>query len=275
MICVICGSNTSKIIANKVRDSLKHKIIQCIKCSHVQLFPVPSREEDKKFYDNNQQEKNLNPSISLQEHRKKKIIDTKKRFELISKIYKKNDRILEIGSGHGFLLEKMNESGFDVIGLEVSKERRKISKKVTKCKILNINLMDKNIDIGKFDLIVFFQVLEHISDSETFLKNLKNILKKKGTLIIEVPNYNDFQIELNTTYKKWHFQNAHIHYFTPKILKKILQKSGFNNIKIMGMQRYGIGNMFNWKINKKPQLHSPDFEFEEGYQWIEKIINNI
>jgi len=270
MKCIFCGSNSKKIIANKVRDSSKNKVIQCKKCNQIQLNPIPSRVEDEIFYDNNLQEKNQNHSSSLQEHRKKSFNDTKRRVELVSKLCKKNDRVLEIGSGYGFFLEEMRKLGFDIIGIEVSKERRKISKRVTKSKILNINLMDENLNIKKFDVIIFFHVLEHISDSISFLKNLKKILNKNGKVIIEVPNYNDFQIELNVAYKEWHFQRAHIHYFTPKTLKKILQKSGFKNIRIVGVHRYGIGNMFNWKINKKPQLDSPDFEFRDGYQWIEK-----
>jgi 2-polyprenyl-3-methyl-5-hydroxy-6-metoxy-1,4-benzoquinol methylase len=268
--CIFCGNNTSKIITDKVRDSLKNKVIQCKKCNHIQLNPVPSRVDDEVFYDSNLQEKNQNHLISLQEHRKKSRIDTKRRVDLVSKSCKKKDRILEIGSGYGFFLEEMRKMGFNVTGIEVSKERREISKRVTKSKILNINLMDENFNIEKFDVIVFFHVLEHISDSISFLKNLKKILNRNGKVIIEVPNYNDFQIELNEDYKKWYFQRAHIHYFTPKTLKKILQKGGFNNIRIVGVQRYGIGNMFNWKINKKPQLDLPDFEFKDGYQWIEK-----
>jgi len=270
MECVLCGNNSAKIISSKVRDSKINKVIKCEKCDHVQLSPIPSRDEDIIFYDNNLQEKNLKQSFSLRDHKKKSKIDTRRRFDLVSTICKKTDKILEIGSGYGFFLEEMKKSGYDITGLEVSKERRNISKKVTKAKILDKNLMEKNVDFGKFDVIVFFHVLEHISDSVSFLKNLKKILTENGRIIIEVPNYNDFQIDLNDAYRKWHFQRAHIHYFTPKTLKKILQKSGFKNITINGIQRYGIGNMLNWKINKKPQLGSPDFDFDDGYEMIER-----
>jgi len=270
MKCVLCRNNSSDVISKTVRDSSKNKIIQCKKCNHVQLFPIPLREEDQEFYDNNLQEKNQKHSSSLKDHREKSRIDTKRRIDFVSKICKKKDKVLEIGSGYGFFLEGMKEKGFNITGLEVSKERRKISKKVTTAEILNINLMDENLEIGKFDVIVFFHVLEHMSDSINFLKNLKKILNKKGKIIIEVPNYDDFQINLNSNYKNWHFQRAHIHYFTPKTLKNTIQKSGFQKITIAGIQRYGIGNMFNWKINKKPQLKSPDFEFKGKYQWIDQ-----
>ncbi len=271
MQCIFCGSKLNRVISKKVRDSNKNKVIQCISCNHIQLNPIPSREEDEKFYNNDLQEKNNRSySSSLKDHRKRSLNDTKRRVKLIVKICKKSDQMLEIGSGYGFFLEEMRKCGFKITGIEVSKERRNISKKVTKSKILNINLMDENLKIGKFDVIMFFHVLEHISDSISFLKNLKKAQNKNGKIIIEVPNHNDFQNKLNQYYKQWNFQRAHIHYFTPKTLTMILKKSGFKNVKIIGVQRYGIENMFNWKINKKPQLDSPDFEFKDGYQWIDK-----
>jgi len=46
MKCIFCGDNTSRIIANKVRDSSKNKVVQCKKCNHIQLTPIPSRIED-------------------------------------------------------------------------------------------------------------------------------------------------------------------------------------------------------------------------------------
>src|SRR3972149_3183491 len=84
MKCIFCGSNSKKIIANKVRDSSKNKVIQCKKCNQIQLNPIPSRVEDEIFYDNNLREKNQNHSSSLQEHRKKSFNDTKRRVELVS-----------------------------------------------------------------------------------------------------------------------------------------------------------------------------------------------
>jgi 2-polyprenyl-3-methyl-5-hydroxy-6-metoxy-1,4-benzoquinol methylase len=270
--CLICGNVSNKIVSNYVRDSTKHKIIQCKKCNHVQINPIPSRKENEIFYDNNQQSKNVNDLTSLQEKRKAKHNDTKRRIALLNKICKKTDKILEIGSGHGFFLEEVRKSGFNIMGIEVSKTRREISKKITKSKIINVNLMDgEHLDIGKFDVIVLFHVFEHISEQTSFLKNLKKILNKNGKIIIEVPNYDDFQIKLNKEYKKWFFQFAHIHYFTSKSLKKIFQKNGFKNIEIVGVQRYGIENMLYWKNSKKPQLKLANFEFkEEGYEFIDK-----
>ena len=58
------------------------------------------------------------------------------------------------------------------------------------------------------------------------------------------------------------------------ILKKILSRSGFHSVKIFGIQRYGIENMFNWRINLKPQLDKPSFKIDKDYEWLEKNYKN-
>ena len=267
--CIICNGNLKFIISNHVRDSKNHKVIRCSKCKHVQLNPVPSMEEDKIFYDNNLQEKNIHYNGSIKENRKKGLSDLSRRVEFVSKITPKNGKILEIGSGYGFFLEQMIKKNYDIVGIEVSKERRVISKKVTKAKVLDVNIMSDEINLGKFHSIVLFHVLEHISNLEQFLQNMRQMLYQNGNVVIEVPNFDDYQIPINYEYKEWNLQRAHIHYFNPKTIKFILQKNGFKKINIFGVQRYGMGNMFNWKINRKPQLENPLFEFKEGYEEIE------
>ena len=88
-------------------------------------------------------------------------------------------------------------------------------------------------------------------------------------LIIEVPNSNDLLLENNTPYRKWNWQLAHISYFNPKTLKQILKVTKYKKIKIQGIQRYGLENMFNWKIIGKPQLAKPSYEIEDNYDWLE------
>ena len=267
--CILCNNKSFSIFSSYVRDSKNHKVVKCKKCNHIQLFPIPNLDDEKKFYDENLQDKNINDVGSIKRAHKKMIDDTKRRIELVSKITPKHGAILEIGSGHGFFLEMMRKKGFKMLRIEISKEKRKISKKITRVKILDININEQNTNSGLFDTIVFFHVLEHMTEPVKFLINCQKLLKPKGRIIIEVPNANDFQIHLNKAYKEFYWQRAHISYFTPKILQKILQKSGLKNNKIFGVQRYSIENMFNWKLTNKPQIDEPTYNLPKFYSWIE------
>ncbi len=267
--CILCKFSKLDIIASRVRDSDKHRVIKCTKCGHVQLSPIPTLDQDKKFYDKNLQDRNINYHGSIDENRKKSVDDTIRRFDLIRKLAPKNVKILEIGSGHGFFLELMYQKGYNITGIEISKEKRKISKKVTSAKVLDIDINTQIPHVNDFDIIVMFHVLEHIINPIDFLKKIKKLLASKGKIIVEVPNYDDFQLKLNKYYTAFYWQRAHIHYFTPQVLKEIFNQADLRS-KIIGIQRYSIENMFNWKLNNKPQMNNPLFNLTSEYEWIEK-----
>ena len=273
--CILCKHGKFALISKQVRDSKKHKIIRCLKCNHMQLYPIPTLNDEKKFYDENLQDKNINDVGSIKRARRKMMPDNTRRYQFIKKIIPKKSRVLEIGSGHGFFLEIMKTNGFDIIGYDISKEKRKYSKKITNVPVYDININEK-ISLGnKFDIVVLFHTLEHIADPITLLKNIKKLLKPKGKILIEVPNSDDFHLKLNKFYKEFYWERAHIHYFNPKILKNVIQKSGFKNIRIIGVQRYGIENFFHWKLKNKPQMENPSYSLPIELNWIEKNYKNF
>ena len=273
--CILCKNEKFQLISKKTRDSKKHKIIRCLKCNHIQLFPIPTLIDEKKFYDENLQDKSINDIGSIKRARRKMMYDNIRRYQFIQKIISKKSRVLENGSGHGFFLEIMKTNGFDIIGYDISKEKRKYSKKITDVPVYDININEKIPADNKFDIVVLFHTLEHITEPITLLKNIKKLLKPKGKILIEVPNSDDFHLKLNKFYKEFYWERAHIHYFNPKILKNVIQKSSFKNIRIVGVQRYGIENFFHWKLKNKPQMENPSYSLPIELNWVEKNYKNF
>ena len=268
--CILCKHSKFALISNQVRDSKKHKIIRCLKCNHMQLYPIPTFNDEKKFYDENLQEKNINDVSSIKRARRKMMPDNTRRAELVSKIITKRSRILEIGSGHGFFLDIMKKNGYNVTGFEISKEKRKYSKKVTKVPVLDININEKTPTAKPFDIVVLFHTLEHIIDPITLLKNIKKLLKPKGKVLVEVPNCDDFHLGLNKFYKEFYWERAHIHYFNSKSLKTVINLGGFKGIKITGVQRYSIENFFHWRLKNKPQMENPTYSLSGKLNWLDE-----
>ena len=268
--CILCKNEKFQLISKKTRDSKKHKIIRCLKCDHIQLFPVPTLNDEKKFYDENLQDKNINDVGSIKRARRKMMPDNTRRAELVSKIITKRSRILEIGSGHGFFLDIMKKNGYDITGFEISKEKRKYSKKVTKVPVLDININEKIPTVKPFDIVVLFHTLEHIIDPVILLKNIKKLLKPKGKVLVEVPNCDDFHLGLNKFYKEFYWERAHIHYFNSKSLKTVINLGGFKGIKITGVQRYSIENFFHWRLKNKPQMENPTYSLSGELNWLDE-----
>mgnify|MGYP003802959663 CR=1 FL=1 len=271
--CLICGKEKFSVKAKRLRDSRNHSVLKCKNCGHIQIYPIPTLAEEQFFYDNNKQEKNLGIDFNLTQIRKKSMADTNRRTLFVTKLARKSGKILEIGSGYGLFFESMEKLGYNITGIEISKQRRKISRRITNAKILDINIVKDTLNFPKLDMIILFHVLEHIIEPVTFLKKLKKLLKSNGKIIVEVPNYDDHQLDSNKSYRNFYWQRAHIHYFTPKILRMVLHKAGFT-VNIKGIQRYSIENFMNWKLTGKPQLENPTFSLPDEYRWIDSFYKN-
>lgn len=273
-VCNICKNKKFSLISKKVRDSSNHKIIKCSICQHIQISPIPSYEENRKFYDENKMSKNLKMN-SINKIRQKFKFDTDLNVQLIQKIATKKDKILEIGSGYGFFLDEMEKKGYDITGVELSKVRRNHSKKITEAPVFDYDLTKTIPDFGKFNIILLFGVMEYIADPIQFLSNLREMIENKGKIVIISPNVNDLQLKLNEHYRNWFWQRAHINYFKKENLKFVLKKAKFKKIAISGIQRYSFENMIIWKLTHKPQLENPSHTVTNEYEFLDKYYKKI
>lgn len=272
MYCILCGKDEFEVISNKVRDSVNYKIIKCKTCGHVQIDPIPDIDEDTDFYNTDSQSKELHSNMDLQQIKEKSTYDTSRRAQFVSDIATKDKKILEIGSGYGFFLEHMVNNGYYVEAIELSEDRRELSKAYCNCNIYSYNIMVDNIPeelYENYDIIVMFHVLEHITKPEVFLRQASKMLKKGGKFIIEVPNLDDHMLGISNEYTEFFWQRAHVSYYSFEALNRLLVKSDFKNINIMGIQRYSVYNAMNWFINRKPQIESPQFKTLNTLNWLE------
>ena len=101
---------------------------------------------------------------------------------------KAGDKVLDIGCGIGNFLVRAREKTAEVYGLELSRAASDI------CQSKGLRVHNELIEehaIGNesfYDVVVMFQVLEHISDIEQFINACLKVLKPGGKLVIGVPN---------------------------------------------------------------------------------------
>jgi 2-polyprenyl-3-methyl-5-hydroxy-6-metoxy-1,4-benzoquinol methylase len=108
---------------------------------------------------------------------------------------KKGDgrRAMEIGCSIGGASFVLHDRGFEVVATDISKyavgKAKKLAKKTGRKIDFAVVNIEKKIDVvGKFDLIICFEVLEHLEDPLKAIKNMKAKLKKGGVLICSTPN---------------------------------------------------------------------------------------
>lgn len=122
--------------------------------------------------------------------------------------YIKNKKVLDIASGEGYGTNILAEYASSVIGVDISEDAVLHAKN----KYIKENLsfhkgsaLEIPFDSETFDVVVSFETLEHVSNQEKMLKEIKRVLKKDGILIISTPdkvNYSSQGDFLNPYHEK-------------------------------------------------------------------------
>jgi ubiquinone/menaquinone biosynthesis C-methylase UbiE len=157
----------------------------------------------------------------------------------------KGTRILDIGCGDGGLLLKAQEKklykeyfGIDIA--EVVVKRAENNLKAINGSLKSFYIKTGNLDTklsfkdNFFDTITCIAVLEHIFDPFFGIKEINRLLKKKGLVIIEVPNLVWLPRRLAVmmgvlpvTAEEEGWDGGHLHYFTFKETRRLLENNGF------------------------------------------------
>jgi 2-polyprenyl-3-methyl-5-hydroxy-6-metoxy-1,4-benzoquinol methylase len=141
-------------------------------------------------------------------------------------------RVLDIGcsSGH-FGQVLINEKGCEVTGLDIDAPDIALAKKVlTKAYVRNIE-REEITDLGKFDVIVFADVLEHLLDPVTALEKAKKQLKKGGRVVFSIPNMAHISVRLQLMKGFFEYMpigvldRTHLHYYDEIEVKHIFSEA--------------------------------------------------
>lgn len=216
--CPICNS---KDFSRRKNYYKKNQLIYCKICDFTFSEKIPTNEElenyyrkiyeavldsEQEFYDTDLNKQSY--SILLDEFEK----------------FRKTNKIIDVGCGFGSFLKQAKARGWECYGTEFSKNSVDYCKKIGLDNIINADLNSKDFKDDEFDVITSFEVIEHLTDINFQLKEMKNILRSGGLLYITTPNFNSLNryIEKNS-WSVIHYP-AHLSYFTKNSLNQTLKK---------------------------------------------------
>jgi 2-polyprenyl-3-methyl-5-hydroxy-6-metoxy-1,4-benzoquinol methylase len=106
-------------------------------------------------------------------------------------------QVLDIASGEGYGSHLLAKVAANVIGVDISEEAIKHAK--TKYTDSNLDFRTGSVIIipvesNSIDLVVSFETIEHLSQHEEMLSEIKRVLKSDGILIISSPNKQNYSI---------------------------------------------------------------------------------
>lgn len=150
-------------------------------------------------------------------------------FQFI-KLYIKG-KIAEVGPGNGVVLKRYQKFSNKIYLFEPSKN---FNSKLKKIKSKNTRIINKNFIKKKnfYDTIIYLDVLEHVKKDSEELKKAYYSLKKKGSLIINVPAFQHL-------YSQFDKDIDHEKRYSKKDFINILKKTNIKNYKIFYFDSIG------------------------------------
>lgn len=150
------------------------------------------------------------------------------RLDSIAKIIStgKNLKILDAGCGTGHMIKLLHEKRKDNIyyGIDTSAAALQIAKE--RCPSAKLEIMDvSNIGFKDefFDVVICTEVLEHMVNYQTAVREFKRVLKKNGCLIITFPNETLWTVGRFFLGKKPLKNPGHINCFTAQKVREFVK----------------------------------------------------
>ncbi len=175
----------------------------------------------------------------------------------------KNLDFLDLGCGGGLISESISRLGGNVTGIDFVKKNIEIAKHHSIKKKLKINYLNADIENfnleNKFDVIILFEVLEHLNDWKSFLLKIKKNLKKNGIIVISTINRNLISkytaIFIAENILKWIPKGTHQYkkFIKPQEIKKCVVNKNIRFGNLKGLVFNPIEK--NWKLSNNTTIN--------------------
>lgn len=210
-----------------------YSIIDCKVCGFVHVNPLPVQNDVKEIYQEEYytREKPYYLEHTLEDEDWLLTISSDRyaRFEAV--LEEGRRRLIDIGSGPGIMLKAGAARGWDVLGIEPSRQAAEFSRG----RGLNIveGFFDREMaaSLEPADVVHLHNVLEHIPDPRGFVALAWELVRPGGLICIGVPNdYNPLQKTLRDVdaFRPWWVAPPHhLNYFSFDSLEGLLKGAGF------------------------------------------------
>ncbi len=184
-----------------------------------------------------------------------------------------NKRVLDLGCNTGYGSKIISETCKEIIGVDVSSKAISIAKSLYGDSKIRFELIDGKrlpfID-NTFDVVISFQVIEHLVTFEDYMSEIQRVLVPGGLVLFTTPNGH---VRLDPGMKPWN--PFHVREFLVPQLETLLNNY-FPNVKVYGM--FAKEPLYSIELNRmeKGRKHAKEQQKHETsniYRFRRKLIN--
>jgi len=182
------------------------------------------------------------------------------------KRYASSGLLLDIGAGTGMFMKWAKESGFEVEGLELSRDAAEYGSKEWGLAIRQGDLHETVFPPSRYDVVTLSHVFEHLHEPLTAARKLYEITKPGGLLVVAVPNFESLQARVFG--KRWYHLDVprHLFHYTPRSLRAFIERAGF---KIIGLSFFSPEHNWAGILGSVMRLNAP------GERFMHKVVRKL
>jgi len=205
-------------------------------CGHAWVADGPKATELEKHYDTHESLfENANAFQVLDDYRRNP--DAVRRYyhrdrirhlesRMAASMARPEATVLDVGCSSGVFLATLRDRGFHVCGQDVAVQAVRLGRKELGLDLREGPLAACRIETP-FDLATCYDVIEHCEDPAALLAQIRTRLVPGGWLVVRTPNHSGWLPRLTGQKWLWYIPPAHLHYFNPRSLAALLQRTGF------------------------------------------------
>jgi 2-polyprenyl-3-methyl-5-hydroxy-6-metoxy-1,4-benzoquinol methylase len=203
-------------------------LLRCAECQHVFVRPDFSDEQGNYQL----QLASFNDDFASRKGAFQKLyewINARRTHKALS--LKRGSRILEVGPGTGFLMDRLSKAGYQLHGVDISLA---VAQNIVRRRGLSITVdsLESHAQVvgaHSYDAIVMRHVLEHCTDPFQTLCTAFGVLRPGGILYVAVPNMDAWE----ACFAGWSgYERYHVHYFNRASLRIVARRAGFDIVSV-------------------------------------------
>jgi SAM-dependent methyltransferase len=164
-------------------------------------------------------------------------------------------RMIEIGGGSGAFGLLAARRGWEYVDFDISRTAIDLVRQ------LDLTAQEFGPDSlpplaeQSADVVVMWEVIEHVWDVHGYLNVIKKALHPDGILLISTPNWLTKAHQENDYWGPLGSPPIHVNFFTRDSLGKVLSAAGFGRNRIIQRRMYRPDSSLSWSDSLKTALH--------------------
>lgn len=252
--CALCGADAPEVLY-EAGVAQPARIVRCTRCALIYASPraAPVDHELHEMwdavdaYDGVDTDPGHRARWRLEKERGQ-VRDFAPTQALLERLHPERGRVVEVGSGLGYLMASLKARGWEVSGIDPARAFPAYTERVHGIETRPATLEQAALPDASVDVVILLHVIEHVPDPVGLLREINRVLRPGGHVVVETPRYDTLMFRLLGHRERSLRCGGHVYFFTFDTLRKAYEKAGFEEVATRAVGRTLSMERFVWNV---------------------------